>query len=166
MVDGDAGEHERERLQAHAPPGSGKAPAAGGMDDEHAASGSKPSAPLWDSPLEEPLLTEHIQEGHTDLETACNATPSAHAPAPAGPPPVAIGVPIAAEPPRQHQLPRRVVHVPTWRQQALVLLGTTFFLTTLFMCQVFSLLFTTVSRASLPAILPDLPEGSRRLHMG
>ena len=153
-VDGDAG--EQERIQAHALPGSGKAPAAGGTDGNPAAAGSKSSAAEWESTLAEPLLAA---EGHTDLEAASNAT-LALAPAPAGPSPAAIGVPIAAEPPQQHQLPRTAAqHGPTWRQQVLVLLGTTCFLTALFMCQVFSLLFTTVSRAPLPAIcLPCLQQ--------
>jgi hypothetical protein len=73
-------------------------------------------------------------------------------------------VPIAAEPPQQHQLPRTAQPGPTWRQQALVLLGTTSFLTALFMCQVFSLLFTTVSRAPLPAVCLPCHAANRCCH--
>lgn len=97
-----------------------------------AAGGHQPWAPRWDSALAEPLLPP------ADEEEASSASPLA--PAPAGLQPALPS--SAAETPLRE---RQHLWGDSRRRAALVLSGTTFFLTALFLAQVFALLFTSVS---------------------
>jgi hypothetical protein len=140
----------RKAQRAAAPGSPGASPAKPPRGKLTPANGSPlASNPAWDSALAEPLLGPSDvadgadASGPVDVERATAALEPSAPPAPPGSLPEVA--PAAEEPPADAQRGPEGAGVG-WKAQARVLLLTTFFLTSLFLAQVFSLLFTTVGR--------------------
>lgn len=142
------------------------APLPGGTSTGSEAPPAKVRVPITDSALAEPLL------GPEDLEQPQPAAPAAAAPsAPAAAEPtgqegaasaskpdpalprMATSPPEPSSPAAGRGAPDAPSAAPSWKRQAAVLAGTTFFLSSLLLAQVFSLLFTTVGALGIAAAL-------------
>lgn len=125
---------------ADSPAGLGNGKVANGSP---AGSAPLPPGSAWDSALAEPLLAAD------DLRDVEEQSLPFISPAPNGQ--LSMVLSAADEQPLEEQQARR--HNRAWQAQAKVLLLTTFFLSSLFLAQVFSLLFTTAYLSQMVFLL-------------